>query len=52
MVQISGLRNQLDQFRPYTGMEDDSTHLRVKLQAFRDMVEKLEDKVNIWCPVV
>ncbi|XP_055874184.1 A-kinase anchor protein 9-like isoform X4 [Biomphalaria glabrata] len=48
LLQISGLRNQLDELRQYSGMEadSDSSHLRIKLQAARDAVEKLEEKLS------
>ncbi|KAH9499237.1 hypothetical protein Btru_004500 [Bulinus truncatus] len=48
LLQISGLRNQLDELRQYSGMEadTDSSQLRIKLQASRDALEKLEEKLS------
>ncbi|CAL1542040.1 unnamed protein product [Lymnaea stagnalis] len=48
LLQISGLRNQLDQLRHYSGMEadSDSSHLRIKLQDARDNLEKMEEKLS------
>ncbi|KAK3788344.1 hypothetical protein RRG08_025072 [Elysia crispata] len=44
MVQISGLRNQLDQLRHYGGQdaEEDVTQLRTRLQTERDALERSE----------
>ncbi|CAG5122860.1 unnamed protein product, partial [Candidula unifasciata] len=48
LLQISGLRNQLDHLRHYGGNheESDATQLRLKLQAERDKVEIMEEKLS------
>ena len=48
MLQISGLRNQLDQLRNYGGEEadDDVTQLRARLQTERDALERSEVQVR------